>query len=518
MKRRYQMVVSEKRIEDLKGLKFNVPSYQRGYRWTEHEVTTLLEDLYTHSKQNKDYKYCLQPLIVKKVSDNTYDVVDGQQRLTTIFIFLKFMSAEFSSGRRRSNQYDYFELVYETREQSAKYLKELNFDTYQQIEDYDIDAHHISKAFAAIDKWVEREDINSDNALHDIYQVLTEAVFFIWYEIDETEDPIKLFTKVNLGKIPLTNAELIKALLLDKTNYDSENDSERIHRGIDWDKIEHKLQEESFWKFLTNSEKYVTRIDLLFNLLEHGTLEIPQNDIYSTFYSIYAKYQNAENKPTFISNYWNEIDLLFDELTNWYRDLNRYHLIGYLLSVDAKKIEEVFEATRGMKKSEAFSKLKDLAYKTLAGDIASIEELSYGTKNKTIKSTLLLFNLVTLINKSEKQYRFPFDIYKKEKWDIEHIHATADETAEADDSLANLTLLDANTNRSYGNSPFDQKRRIIIEVDAEGKFVPVCTRNVFLKVYSNEVDGLDDWTDKDKESYIQAIKQEFNQFFGDYEE
>ena len=132
----------------------------------------------------------------------------------------------------------------------------------------------------------------------------------------------------------------------------------RIHRGIAWDKIEHKLQEESFWKFLTNSEKYVTRIDLLFNLLEHGTLEIPQNDIYSTFYTIYAKYQNAENKPTFISNYWNEIDLLFDELTNWYRDLNRYHLIGYLLSVDAKKIEEVFEATRGMKKSEAFSKLK----------------------------------------------------------------------------------------------------------------------------------------------------------------
>lgn len=427
------------------------------------------------------------------------------------------MSAEFSSGRRRSNQYDYFELVYETREQSAKYLKELNFDTYQQIEDYDIDAHHISKAFAAIDKWVEREDINPDNALHDIYQVLTEAVFFIWYEIDETEDPIKLFTKVNLGKIPLTNAELIKALLLDQSNYESENDSERIQRGIEWDIIEHRLQEESFWKFLTNSENYVTRIDLLFNLLEHETLEIPQNDIYATFYSIYSKYQNAENKSIFISDYWDKVYLKFEELTNWYKDLNRYHLIGYLLSVGAKKIEEVSEATRGMKKSEAFSKLKDLAYKTLPGDIA-LEELSYGTKNKDIKSTLLLFNLVTLINKSEKQYRFPFDIYKKEKWDIEHIHATADETAEADDSLANLTLLDANTNRSYGNSPFNQKRKIIIEVDAEGKFVPVCTRNVFLKVYSNEVDGLDDWTEKDKDSYIQAIKQEFNQFFGDDEE
>ena len=69
-----------------------------------------------------------------------------------------------------------------------------------------------------------------------------------------------------------------------------------------------------------------------------------------------------------------------------------------------------------------------------------------------------------MINKSEKQYRFPFDIYKKEKWDIEHIHATADETAEADDSLANLTLLDANTNRSYGNSPFDQNEELLLRL------------------------------------------------------
>ena len=98
----------------------------------------------------------------------------------------------------------------------------------------------------------------------------------------------------------MTNAELIKALLLDQTNYESENDSERIQRGNRMGILfEHRLQEESFWKFLTNSEKYVTRIDLLFNLLEHRTLEIPQNDIYSTFYSIYAKYQNAENKTDF---------------------------------------------------------------------------------------------------------------------------------------------------------------------------------------------------------------------------
>lgn len=125
------MGIAEKRIEELKGMKFNVPSYQRGYRWTKHEVTTLLEDLYNHDSK---LKYCLQPLIVKKVSENTYDVVDGQQRLTTIFIFLKFMSAEFGSSRRRSNQYEFFELAYETREKSSRYLKELSFDTYNLLQ------------------------------------------------------------------------------------------------------------------------------------------------------------------------------------------------------------------------------------------------------------------------------------------------------------------------------------------------------------------------------------------------
>ncbi|MFS9246285.1 DUF262 domain-containing protein [Streptococcus parasanguinis] len=502
------MGISEKKIEDLRGLKFNVPSYQRGYRWTEYEVTTLLDDFYNH---NTDYKYCLQPLIVKKVADGTYDVVDGQQRLTSIYIFLKFMSAEFNNGRRRTNQYDFFDLEYETRKQSGNYLKNLNFDTYEEIENIDIDASHISKAFEAIDKWVNREEINSINALNDIYKVLTENVFFIWYEIDETEEPIKIFTKVNIGKIPLTNAELIKALILDKNNYKIGEESDRIHRSIAWNQIEHRLQQDSFWQFLTNNEVYDTKIDFLFNLLIHGNSEEYKVDKYSTFYSLYEEYKGAENKSEFISDFWSKVQRQFEELNNWYLDLNKYHLIGYLLSLDGKNLDKVFKATRDKKKSEAFYELKKLAFDTIP-EIDSLDELVYG--DKRIKNVLLLFNLVTLINKSEKQYRFPFDIYKTQKWDIEHIHATADETAESDDGLGNLTLLDAKTNRSYRDSPFEQKRKIIIDVDAKGRFVPVCTRNIFLKVYSDEIENFEVWSDNDKTDYIKAMKLEFNKFFG----
>lgn len=506
------MGIAEKRIEELKGMKFNVPSYQRGYRWTKHEVITLLEDLYNHDSK---LKYCLQPLIVKKVSENTYDVVDGQQRLTTIFIFLKFMSAEFGSSRRRSNQYEFFELAYETREKSSRYLKELSFDTYKLIAEYDIDASHISNAFSAIDDWLDKDDINSDNALHDIYKVLTESVFFIWYEIDETEDPINIFTKVNLGKIPLTNAELIKALILDKNNYVDGYESERIHRSISWNRIEHRLQQDTFWNFLTNNAIYDTRIDFLFNLQANNDPVNSSIDKYSTFYTIYEGYKIAKNKVEFINQFWNSIQLLFEELNNWYMDLDRYHLIGYLLSLNSLNINKVFAATRENKKSEAFTKLKELACETIP-EIEDIENLSYGSKS--VRSLLLLFNLVTLINKGEKQYRFPFDLYKKEKWDIEHIHATADESAEPDDSIGNLTLLDQNTNRSYQDAPFYEKRKTIIEVDAEGKFVPVCTRNVFLKVYSCNPENFNSWTEDDKSDYISSMKKELAKFFNLEEE
>lgn len=150
-------------------------------------------------------------------------------------------------------------------------------------------------------------------------------------------------------------------------------------------------------------------------------------------------------------------------------------------------------------------------------DLANI---SYDNSNdrRKIRKLLLLFNIATLVCKSEKQYRFPFDIYKGEtadkiKWDIEHIHATADETAEADDNIGNLTLLDAQTNRSYQHAPFIEKRKIIIERESKGLFVPLCTKNIFLKVYSKNLSNMDIWETEDKKDYIDAMNDTLEFFF-----
>ncbi len=65
---------------------FYVPSYQRGYRWGQLEVESLLNDV----RNNGNKPYCLQPIVVKK-NAGKFDLIDGQQRLTTIYLIYKYM-------------------------------------------------------------------------------------------------------------------------------------------------------------------------------------------------------------------------------------------------------------------------------------------------------------------------------------------------------------------------------------------------------------------------------------------
>ena len=72
--------------------KYWIPAYQRGYRWTGLQVTQLLDDIWdfiqASEKKRRTSFYCLQPLVVRKLGDGRYEVVDGQQRLTSLFILL----------------------------------------------------------------------------------------------------------------------------------------------------------------------------------------------------------------------------------------------------------------------------------------------------------------------------------------------------------------------------------------------------------------------------------------------
>jgi len=372
-----------------------------------------------------------------------------------------------------------------------------------------------------INGWLDARKIRYI-AINDLFKRFIESVFFIWYVIPPEDDPITMFTKVNLGKIPLTSAELIKALLLNKDNFSEDIYKRQTEISLAWDRIEQGLRDDSFWYFLNENEKSGTRIDLLFELLAYEQndkllVPIPTGQNYFPFLVFSAALNAAPDKEEFVKVLWKEVEKLYAEFQGWYADLNKYHIIGYLIS-SGVNIAEICALTRGKRKSAIMNALLEKT-KAITGryDLKTITYDNTSDRRK-IRRLLLLFNIATLVCKSEKQYRFPFDIYKGEtgdkiKWDIEHIHATADEADEADDGIGNLTLLDLQTNRSYKDAPFNEKRKIIIERESKGLFVPLCTKNIFLKVYSRDLSKMDIWGDADKADYIKAMDETLAIFF-----
>lgn len=604
-----------KTVSELFGMNFFIPNYQRGYRWTEQQVKDLLNDINEFKDENGGF-YCLQPLVVKhrettikdedkniddveKNPKRSWEVIDGQQRLTTIFILMKCLEIS-----------DTYSLEYETRTESKKFLDDIYNDTNEDNSDKNpqngnnIDFYHMSQAKGTIDDWFK----NKDNK-QSFKDKLLKKVKFIWYESVD-EDPIKVFTRLNIGKIALTNSELIKAIFLNRSNFNlNENEHTKLRQqeiASEWDKIEYSLQNDEFWLFLHNKGyDRPTRIDFIFDLIcdaneKDSCKEKIGTDDYKTFRYFYEYFKSdATPQKTKIIQCWAIIKKCFQTFEEWYNDLELFHYIGFL--IDCKGSGQIITLLSEWNKQtdkQSFIKYLKTEVKNV---IDSCPDLYKLCENKTKCKPILLFhNIQTVINQNKSQqnnkkykmgtfYKFPFHLYKLENWDVEHINSNTtnpesdtksqeewllniylgvdelqemikeyfnlekDEknakfkeikkefiekngsleeknwTQEDKNMIWNYTLLDSSTNRSYGNSIFSAKRRIIIgkdkgklipipkltkngkfvkteEPDSSSSFVPPCTKHVFLKYYSAVISDNNYWTKLDAEDYLNDIE------------
>ncbi|WP_301008510.1 DUF262 domain-containing protein [Helicobacter japonicus] len=196
-----QQYQSLRAIADLGGKNFIVPSYQRSYRWGEREIQALLQDIWDFAQmQNQSDFYCLQPVVVKNNKEK-YRIIDGQQRLTTIFLIIKFLENK-----------DFFNISYETRLNSTKFLQNIQDKTQKEVEN--IDFYHFHKAYEVIQDFFNNKNINKDKFL----KILLNKCKILWYEIAPKENENEVFIRLNIGKIPLVEAENIKALFLSKND------------------------------------------------------------------------------------------------------------------------------------------------------------------------------------------------------------------------------------------------------------------------------------------------------------
>lgn len=333
-----------KTVNELFGMNFYIPSYQRGYRWTEQQVKDLLNDIDEFKPEAGDW-YCLQPLVVKKqildialfkqeIENKTelqeitaalnrqirYEVIDGQQRLTTIHIVLSYFKATNT-----------FDIEYETRKESKEFLRNITTQDESLSQAY-IDFSYMYRAYNTVETFMEQRNQEQRDNFKD---KLENSVKFIWYETDEP-DPIKVFTRLNIGKIPLTNAELIKALFLNRSNF-SKDESVRLRQqemASEWDNIEYALQNEEFWLFLHKPDyKKPTRIDFIFDLIcEQNKLNINKDNIGTDQYHTFRYfYEYFKTEKADMECCWKAVKEYFQIFQEWYNDLELYHYIGYLI-------------------------------------------------------------------------------------------------------------------------------------------------------------------------------------------
>lgn len=565
------VILEAKPIKDIRGT-FYIPAYQRGYRWERTQVKTLLNDLYQCMEANGQEKdYCLQPVVVQKKGvqkkgELKYDLIDGQQRLTTIYILLRYAQQNFETDYAQQNFKPKFSLEYETREKTQAFLDNMD----PQLAQTNIDFFHIYQAYTTIKDWLEETfPADTDSHLYKLCNYVKEKVKVIWYEVGAEADPIVLFTRLNVGKIQLTNAELIRALFLSDTPNGMEN-RRKYEMAIQWDNIEKQLRDDddAFWAFITRkrAEDYPTRIDLLFDLMCHK--QDAEKDPLFTFFKMEERLKHADRDSV-----WQEVINAFLQLKEWYKNNVCYHKIGYLIASGSKTMADLLDEARGKRKSEFMKRLDEMIAESITwstNDKDSYWDLDYHKDYNRICRILLLFNVQSIISYRVRQ-RFPFNEYNNEEWSIEHIHAQNSEglktvelqlewlqkhlpslkaihrdepdnelvravektiddgrfirsdfedifrrvvndlsdTTDTDyiNTLPNLALLSCGHNTCLSNSTFDVKRNLIIKMDKSGEFIPYCTKMTFLKYYENSSDvQVHFWGQKDREAYLQAIQ------------
>lgn len=610
----HEPTIDLKSISELQGFHFIIPSYQRGYRWGKTQVENLLNDIWDFHASIRDNEqkvgtfYCLQPLVVKKRNDSDHwEIIDGQQRLTTVYLVMKCFEKQLELIGVQP-----YKISFETRaSNNDAYLATLD----DAAATTNVDIYHMSAAVTTIREWF-KTNRKPQELLHWL-QTLTnnnqagKNTRFIWYQIPQNEDPIDVFTRLNVGKIQLTNSELVRALFLSKSIVragETAAISNQLHIAENWDAYEQNLQKNAFWYFIHDGNNIPTnRIEYLFEQLTEQFLaakqEKPdwQSDSNRIFHMYAERFGDSAIGHESSKTMWDEIRTLYLTLDEWYQDRTLYHLVGFLLN-DGTPINVLRDHAQQCKKAEFSSYLKKTIYNSVFGNLKSgsslhenidrvLDTYSYqsSTERKKLRNILLLFNIATLLENTESNIRFAFDSFKKQKWDIEHIQPVADSRPErieeqkqwvrnvfnlycsntvvsqkfqnhaatrgiferyaiseagiddvellfnnkhpdffadfynavsallggtpSSDTIENLTLLDETTNRSIQNSMFPVKRGRILELDKGGTYIPLCTRNVFLKAYSSQLDEMLYWSQHDQDEYEKAIKMTLVKFF-----
>ena len=474
----FNNIMELRAITELFNKNYFIPEYQRGYRWESKQVEQLLEDLQEYFTNNDDTSrfYCLQPIIVKKCNDDIiaannlhsdldnniwYEVIDGQQRLTTVRIICTILESAITY-----QDPSLFNIHYATRPEIDSIYESLTFNkdnadkalidlrnTYRNI-----DSAYIYNAEDVIVRWFKEDKKRIGLFQSFFYNESTDkkSVQVVWYEDCGNEDARDLFKKINDLSVKLSCSELIRSLFLSSgTEYKCEIDLHDVDPNIKkiieqrykeekqryintkWDEIEHCLSDEEMLKFIVsrNVDGIRNKIEVLFDLIskKYSQNKIENKDPLYTFL-FFNKMIKEEG--AWVS--WKKVEEYYSRLCMWRKDRKYYHMIGYLNAVNDNDytLIELLDFAKEHKKTE----LNGYLTEKIKGNIEDVRDIDlYNLDYRDprnyycIKKLLLLYS-VELHHKNESLGYFPFYKFKPlSDWTLEHIHAQNSECLPPDD-------------------------------------------------------------------------------------
>ena len=492
---------------------FLIPEYQRPYVWTSDNVNDLLEDLWFAYENNPDDEYFVGSLVFKKVTQssfNEYEVLDGQQRLTTFALMLSILKNKTQNQRliesinkklfQEANEFDGIperpRVVYRIRGDSDKFLRQFIQDNNSVLNRNDISVKNMNETVETIEKFFP------DTKIEEFAKFLLNKVVSIYVATEDREDAFRLFTILNNRGIPLTNADILKAINIGEIEQANSKEKAEVYAKR-WEEIQNELGE-GFDRFLGFIRTIILKEKARKSLLEEFEEKIYKDnklakgkktvDLSGEYYNIYTKIiefsptENPLSKNSGEDNnaYKNLITIMKTALpsTDWvppllyfYKKFVNTHLLEFLKKLEFKfssdwilyftPTQRIENMNRILKKIEKSDNPEDVLkdtniFETKIDDIKnSLTGGVYGirfTKYVLLKYEYLIqdksqfIGNYSVISVEHVLPQIPSEDSQWKKW-------FTDEEIEAyKHKLGNLVLLNRRKNSSLSNLDFEKKK------------------------------------------------------------
>ncbi|MGL5721740.1 MAG: DUF262 domain-containing protein [Brevinema sp.] len=499
-----------KTVEDVFEHTYTIPEYQRGYKWTKDTVKKLLDDIDAfispETPSESDF-YCLQNItIIEK--ENNYEVIDGQQRLTTLAIILCYLGeSKLVKGK----------IVYDIRDESKEFFEKYVIEKQEAHEYYDSekgifkklpeddynrqDIFHFVQAAHTINEWIGKKNIGKEN----FAEKIREHVRLIVNNV-EGDSKEKIFANLNANKVSLTAVDLIRAILITRIT-GSLNDKKdivlinekRVKLGWELDQAHQwwdgdpstlfkgliKQQDKDSIKQLSKDPQGIETLYLLyFNINEEKWLSIDEiKDI-------------LESKTEDIAKIYGDILDFHHTMQDWFNDPQIYHYLAFLAMQDNNTtIKDIYKlwGDKYTTRQSFINKLKERIVVAIDKDIPTEEKDSNDTKKLSLiktalkednnlyhenqsflRKTLILMDVITLLKNLKKskgdreERRLPISYFKQHGEDIEHIFCQT--PRKEDIEKVDITLLSRDLNSIEGFTLGEEDKKSLEKANKEEIF------------------------------------------------